>query len=62
MDLNVGDHNNLIKIKQYLQDSCSSRALTCLICIASVKHSDAVSFIKFIQNHFNYTILSDKVQ
>ncbi|XP_028409287.1 NF-X1-type zinc finger protein NFXL1-like [Dendronephthya gigantea] len=37
-----GDGDNLKKIKQYLQESCNSRALTCLICIASVKHIDAI--------------------
>jgi hypothetical protein len=48
--LNTGDEDNIKKIKQYLQDSCHSRALTCLICIASVKHIDAVSF--FFSNFF----------
>ncbi|XP_046852833.1 NF-X1-type zinc finger protein NFXL1-like [Xenia sp. Carnegie-2017] len=37
-----GDEDNLVKIKQYLQESCSSRALICLICIESIKHNNPI--------------------
>ena len=38
------NESDLQKAAQYLLESCKPGASICLICIASIKHIDAVSF------------------
>ena len=38
------NESGLQKAAQYLLESCKPGASICLICIASIKHIDAVSF------------------
>ena len=41
------NESDLQKASRYLLESCKPGASICLICIASIKHIDAVSFYLF---------------
>ena len=48
-----GDVTGLVRTGQYVSDLFQSGALTCLICIASVKRTQAVSVLLMISCYVN---------
>lgn len=43
-----GDIRELERTKQYVNEAFQAGAMTCLICIASVKRNQAVSFFPYL--------------